>query len=342
MPGATDTSQWQVAKTSEREKVPERIANDVLDSAPISGSLTFHQLSIYIAGPCMGVACLISLGLMFLHATHLSNPAEQTKIIRITALIPIYAIIQFANIYLGASAIYLLPWMNVCESIALITFVLLICDYLSPSVKSQGGYLDVYEPHSRNGGDASGEAIARSQKVRRLACQYIAVATLVAIVTDITQATGIYCNNSNGVHFAHIWLTIIRAISAAVAILAIVKFTMAQKRNLPRQRIMFKLVAFKLIVFLNLLQTMVFSFAGARFTPSTKFAYLDMTVSLPAIIYCLEMVIFSVLFHVAYSFRPYIVKQSSSSSYQGGVFGIFGIVAAFNPVDIVREIVDGL
>ena len=50
-------------------------------------------------------------------------------------------------------------------------------------------------------------------------------------------------------------LTIIRAISAAVAVLAIVKFTVAQKRTLPRQRIMFKLVAFKLIVFFNFLQT---------------------------------------------------------------------------------------
>ena len=87
---------------------------------------------------------------------------------------------------------------------------------------------------------------------------------------------------------------------------------------------------------------MLFSFAGARFTPSTTFAYLDLTVSLPAIIYCLEMVIFSVLFHFAYSFRPYIIQQPSNSSYQGGLFGIFGILAAFNPVDLVREIVDGL
>ncbi|MCJ1282678.1 hypothetical protein MMC26_002003 [Xylographa opegraphella] len=312
----------------------------VNDAAPISGFLTFKQLSIYIAGPFMGFACLISLGLMFLHATHLSNPGEQTKIIRITALIPIYAIIQFANIYLGASAVYLLPWMNVCESIALINFVLLIGDYLSPSVKSQNGYLDVHGRYSANG--VLGEAPVGSQKVCRLASQYIAVATLVALITDITQATGIYCNNSNSVHFAHIWLTIIRAISAAAAVLAIVKFTMAQKPNLPRHRIMFKLVAFKLIVFLNFLQTIVFSFAGASFTPSTTFSYLDMTVSLPAIIYCLEMVIFSVLFHIAYSFRPYVIKQPSNSSYQGGMLGIFGIVAAFNPVDLAHEIFDEL
>ncbi|MCJ1398275.1 hypothetical protein MMC11_001472 [Xylographa trunciseda] len=342
MSGTTDTSQWQVTNTSESRPVRRRITNDMSDAAPISGSLTFNQLCIYIAGPCMGIACLISFGLMILHATHLSNPAEQIKIIRITALIPIFAIIQFANIYLGTSAIYLLPWMNVFESMALITFLLLICVYLSPNVKSQSGYYTVHGQKFTGGGDTSGEALARSQKVRRLACQYIAVATLVAIVTDITQATGIFCSNSNSVHFAHIWLTIIRALSAAVAILAIVKFTLAQKRNLSRHRITLKLVALKLIVFLNLLQTMAFSFAGARFTPSAKFSYLDLTISLPAAIYCFEMVMFSALFHLAYSFQPYVVKQTHNSSYQGGVFGIFGIGAAFNPVDIVREIVDGL
>ena len=79
MSGTTDTSLWQVAKIFQPEVVLERMANDVLDAAPISGSLTFTQLCIYIAGPCMGLACLISLGFMFLHAAHMSNPAEQTK-----------------------------------------------------------------------------------------------------------------------------------------------------------------------------------------------------------------------------------------------------------------------
>ena len=79
MSGTTDTSQWQVAKMFPPEMVSDRTANDILDAAPITGSLTFTQLCIYIAGPSMGVACFISLGLMFLHATHMSIPAEQTK-----------------------------------------------------------------------------------------------------------------------------------------------------------------------------------------------------------------------------------------------------------------------
>ena len=53
--------------------------------------------------------------------------------------------------------------MNFFESIALITFVLLVCDYLSPNVKGQNGYVDVHDSSSANDDDAHGVAMAMSQ-----------------------------------------------------------------------------------------------------------------------------------------------------------------------------------
>ena len=49
------------------------------DHATTTGTPTINQLSQYIAGSCMGVACLVSFVLVFLHATHLSRPSEQIK-----------------------------------------------------------------------------------------------------------------------------------------------------------------------------------------------------------------------------------------------------------------------
>ena len=51
------------------------------------------------------------------------------------------------NIYLGTSAVYLVPWMNVCESIALVSFFLLLCDYLSMSPGGPGGVIEA-EDHN--------------------------------------------------------------------------------------------------------------------------------------------------------------------------------------------------
>ena len=41
--------------------------------------MTFVQLVKYISGAAMGLAVLLSLLLMLLHATHLSRPSEQIK-----------------------------------------------------------------------------------------------------------------------------------------------------------------------------------------------------------------------------------------------------------------------
>lgn len=41
--------------------------------------MTFHHLAVIIAGALMGVACILSLGLIIAHATHFSVPAEQKQ-----------------------------------------------------------------------------------------------------------------------------------------------------------------------------------------------------------------------------------------------------------------------
>ncbi|MCJ1340925.1 hypothetical protein MMC09_006221 [Bachmanniomyces sp. S44760] len=279
-----------------------------------------------------------------MHATHLSRPSEQIKIIRVTALIPVFAIISFASIYLGVSAIYLVPWMSACESIALASFFLLVCNYVSPSVEGQNAYFQSMElPAKGAQGDSfPADGLAWFKKTRLLVCQYIGVAIFTAIVTDITQGASVYCVNSNSIHFAHIWLQVIKTISSAIAIIAIIKFTSKMNKRLPNQRLISKLVIFKLVVFLNLIQSFVFSIAAAKFHPSNNFSYLALAVELPAILFCVEMAIISVFFHLVYSAKPYTNNGATTQSrYQGGPLGIAAIGTALNPIDIGRGIVDG-
>ena len=66
---------------------------------------------------------------------------SSSRIIRITALIPTFALIYFINIYLGLSAVYLIPWGTAFESIALASFFFLVCDYLSGSLSTQTPYI---------------------------------------------------------------------------------------------------------------------------------------------------------------------------------------------------------
>lgn len=50
---------------------------------------------------------------------------------RICLVIPSYSIVSFLSICFPNACVYLNPWLNVIQGIALATFFLLLCDYIS-------------------------------------------------------------------------------------------------------------------------------------------------------------------------------------------------------------------
>lgn len=80
------------------------------------------------------------------------------------------------------------------------------------------------------------------------------VALIVSITTDITAAVGIYCRWSFMPHFAKFWLRLIQIISLVTAVLSILQFYHLLKTDLTQRRPLLKLIAFKIIVFLNFVQ----------------------------------------------------------------------------------------
>ena len=113
------------------------------------------------------------------------------------------------------------------------------------------------------------------QSVHLMTLQYVAVTLFVGVLTCITQAVERYCLNSNSIHFAHLWvseskysarqefgfeltlhfqLELIRTVSVTAAVLAVLRFTQRNKPHIVQHKPMIKLIAFKLIVFLQLVQ----------------------------------------------------------------------------------------
>jgi hypothetical protein len=102
--------------------------------------------------------------------------------------------------------------------------------------------------------------------------QYPVVAFIDAIATCITEATGIYCIESNKAYFGHLWvshlsvtlgktflkahrqLNIIRILSVSLATIAIIKFYMTLKSHIAQHKLLPKLLALKLIVGLVFLE----------------------------------------------------------------------------------------
>jgi len=81
---------------------------------------------------------------------------------------------------------------------------------------------------------------------------------------------------------------------------------------------------------------------------SEKMQTPDWRVSLPSCLLCVEMGIVAALHLRAYSHKPYVLgskahvlsfeAQDEAKRYVGGPFGIYAIMAAFNPWDIMKAI----
>jgi hypothetical protein len=69
------------------------------------------------------------------------------------------------------------------------------------------------------------------------------------------MAGGIYCEGSNSIRHANIWITVLKAIVTTIAIVSSIKFYKHMKTHLTPHAVMKKLIAFKGIIGLNALQT---------------------------------------------------------------------------------------
>ena len=167
-----------------------------------------------------------------------------------------------------STAIYLQPWADFYESIALASYFQLLVTFLEPIQERREAYFDRLE-HSSSGG-----SLTWYHRTWVFVFQYIVFSFLVAVATDITQAAGVYCANGSGLHFAHIWvsfalqqgqwqqliivkkqLTVVSSISVAMAFIRLLAFYKRTKTELNPHKPLIKLAAIKGIVFLTFLQS---------------------------------------------------------------------------------------
>lgn len=131
------------------------------------------------------------------------------RILKICTLIPVYSLGSWISIAAPSSYIYLDPWLEFYQGIALGSFFLLLCEYVSPSAASRDVFFAALKVPEKRLGRGSGKEIDGLEWYRKkwfAVFQYPIIALLVSIVTDITQGANVYCLTSSSIHFAHLWV----------------------------------------------------------------------------------------------------------------------------------------
>ncbi|EEQ27197.1 conserved hypothetical protein [Microsporum canis CBS 113480] len=314
--------------------------------------MAFYTFDMILGGACTTFAVIAIFLHLLNHATHLSVPREQIKIMRAALLVPSYSVCSFLCICFPKAAVYLLPWLDAFQANCLATYFLLLCEYVAPDDPGRDLFFSTIELKDKR---AQKKMMNGAKWFRqRWICifQYVPVSFLVAITTVVTERFGVFCQYKIQPAFAKLWLTVINNISPAVAFTSVVLVALSMKPHMPQHRLIAKLLAVKLVVGLGFVQRIIFWILESTpaLNPTDKLTYADLNIGIPALLSCLEMVPISLLVIWAYPVGPYKYGLSGEGcerepeahpprSYQGGFLGVRAFISTASPLETIKGVV---
>ncbi|PYH86507.1 DUF300-domain-containing protein [Aspergillus uvarum CBS 121591] len=329
------------------------------------GGITFHQLCLMVGGVFGLISMIVSFYLIMMHATHYSKPIEQRQYIRILLMIPIYSIVAWVGTYFYKNDVYYDLIGNCYEAFAISAFFSLLCAYVAPDLHSQKEYFRGVVPkpwvwpipwlQKISGGEKGVWRTPRSgltwfNVIWVGVFQYCVLRVLMTVIAVITQHYNVYCEESLNPAFSHIWTMIIECIAVSIAMYCLIQFYIQLKDDISQHSPFLKILSIKLVIFLSFWQSTLISFLSSAgvIKASKTIQSPDLKVGLPNILICIEMAMFSVLHLWAFAWQPYsLLAQNSDvtdfygngkASYQGGRFGLKGLLDALNPVDLGKAV----
>ncbi|GAP85411.2 putative organic solute transporter Ost-alpha [Rosellinia necatrix] len=298
-----------------------------IPTEPIAGSKDFYHVNVIVSGALAIFSTLVVSVLMWRHATNMSRPREQLHILRICLLLPIFAIVLWVGVYIPRTYVYLYSVVVICEPVTLTCFFLFICETLAapaptapddsdspssaPPLSRRAVFLSPLTARARRLGVplTDGRALNRFRLNCAGVAQGMPIAWAVALAAIASEAAGAYCLTAHDAHHAHLYLIVFKTISTFTALLAVLRTTLPVREELKQHRAVTKLWAFKALIFLQVAQDFIFSIVNSNaprsLTESKTVSKIDFITGIPSLVVEVELVIFALFFHYAYSVSLY-------------------------------------
>ncbi|KAF2238186.1 hypothetical protein EV356DRAFT_508855 [Viridothelium virens] len=286
------------------------------EAAPIFNEWTLHNILTFVAGMCTLFTMTLSFGLAIFHLANYVNPVEQKQFVRIVITPAVFAIFNFFGVWFYDAAPYLEPIADYYEIFALVALFYLCLNYATPEEGQREAFFRELERI-----DARKKTKLHNQGSLRwfyviwfLVFQSLVSRFFTTISTWVSTAT--LCPLNHDIIYAKVIISVIESFSTSLALTGIITFCTRLRPIMRAHQVLAKLVTFKLIVFIQIIQTVIFpalSQAGV-FTPAKTVAIDDWTVGIPAFLTCCEMLIFSVAFLHPFRPGPYLPPKGADSN----------------------------
>lgn len=331
--------------------LPDNWEEFSVNPVKIAGPFTFQHLLFIFSIACAGLTTLISLFLITKHLHRYTVPKQQRQIIRIIFTPVVFAVLSALSILSYSVAQYMQPLTALYEAFALASLFLLLIEYVAPNENTRDSFFENLEQHKpksqwipTKGYTVVPGGSGKWYKIGFAAVfLYVIVDTLMTVVELVTEALGRYCEQSWSPKFGHIWVTIITNVFLSVAIMRIVAFygRFRTDESFAMHKPGMKLVSFKLIVFVNFVQSIIFSILLDHIKTSRKVTGLDLKYGIPAALVAFEQILFATFFH--YSFRSREYHETMKHDLNAPRMGTFRAAAnAFNPSDLLMGMVTSI
>lgn len=294
-----------------------------------NGNLVFqaHHVGWIVATLFTIVATVASFWLVDKHLQWYTNKREQRYIVRLLFMVPIYAFISLASYFWWSHATPLLLIRDAYESTVLTAFFYLLLVYLSPDPDEQRR---IFVKHGLSR-QADLEATRRGEKLKKWVfplnfiawkpadgllflqamkwgvLQYCVLRPTTTLAAVVLEYMGLYCEESWGLGWGHIYIVVIVSLSVTVAMYCLIQLYVSVAPLLKPHKPLLKLFAIKAVVFLTFWQATflsVLSMLGV--VKDTKYMTSeDINIGIGALLETFEMMLFAFLHIKAFSYKPY-------------------------------------
>ncbi|GAA5948722.1 hypothetical protein JCM21900_005273 [Sporobolomyces salmonicolor] len=309
-------------------------------SSFLDGRWDAHETGWVIAGVTAAVSTVITLFTVFMHARNYYVPKEQRQIIRILFMPAVYAVVSFFSYRFFRSYTYYSVSVVVYESLVLAAFLMLLLQYIGDSSDEQKALLMQKEkrkipiPFCCIRFRPSKPYFLHALKWSVL--QYSLIRPLISIAEIICEAYGVLCPTQYSVYYAEVYLDSLDFVSISVALYGLIVFYALVKERLAGKKPLFKFLSIKLIVMITFYQAWLFSVLESHgvITATEFWTATNVADGLAALCICCEMVLFSIAFVFAFSWKEYRVQRPMGAKHTS-VF--WAVLDSFNYWDFIVE-----
>ncbi|KAI3832935.1 hypothetical protein MKW98_025819 [Papaver atlanticum] len=280
-----------------------------------------RQITLLGTGSCVVLTVLFTVKLLMQHLSQWKNPKEQTAILIIILMAPLYAIVSFVGLvdFLGSKTFFLtLESIKECyEALVLAKFLALMYSYLNISISKNvvpdevkgreihhSFPMTLFTPHT----------VRLDHNTLKLlkywTWQFVVIRPVCSILMIALQLLHIYPS------WVSWTFTMILNVSVSLALYSLVAFFHVFTKELAPHKPLSKFLCIKGVVFFCFWQGIVLSMMVSMGIIKSHHIWLDVEHIQEAyqnILVCVEMVLFSFIQQYAYPVAPYIATKEKKN-----------------------------